>query len=189
MDKPKYMMVRLESTPAQRANLALLAAKLESLPKGYKHFKMEYYLEVDNLDEESKAFIKYAQENGGLGQWNCPAVACAIGHGPSAGILFKRSEIDGAPMWGRYAQRAFGAREGEVYPLYAWLFSGYWGDVDNHHWGAAARIRYVLHHRQVPSFEDYRQWDDHFWGKYPRYVRAMYREFRITKRIPLLEPA
>lgn len=128
----------MKPTLAQRKRLEKLATYLESLPEDYDHFTMNFFVLSRSQDEE----VRYARENGGVA--SCGAVACAVGHGPAAGILvplqfirrncFKRLYV----AWYEYA--------GYLAPeeAYNWLFIDDWKDYDNHHWGAAARIRYYL---------------------------------------------
>jgi hypothetical protein len=135
-------------TRTQPKNLAKLADYLEDLPEGYEHFGMSDYLQTDNRDAE----IEYAKRNGGVA--HCGTAACAIGHGPAAGLLFKPSEfqlgsrLQPVPDWGAYARR-FVAEEFDR--NYNWAFGGGWAAYDNHHWGAAARIRYLLAYGSPPA--------------------------------------
>src|SRR5690349_14509303 len=136
-------------TPKRRENLKRLADYLETLPRRYAHFDMQRF--TGNMDNEEA----YALRNGGVENQGCGAVACAVGHGPSAGILFKASQFTGywpSPDWHAYTIANFTGGErskldDEIYchrVLFAWLFGEYWQEIDNHPWGAAARIRYLL---------------------------------------------
>lgn len=127
-------------TRTHRRNLAKLADYLEALPRRYRHFKMASY--ADGLKDEGQ----YALKNGGV--TGCGAVACAVGHGPAAGIYFRKAEgyvshLNGkfVPGWESYCERFVPV---EFCPEYDWAFGGTWSAYDNHHWGAAARIRYLL---------------------------------------------
>jgi hypothetical protein len=131
-----------------RSNLARLAAYLESLPLTYADFDMDDFIDPwEEADPQLK--VKYALENGGVGAV-CGTVACAVGHGPSAGMLFQKDEIISAegdegeprPDWWAYGRRVFGLTSGN--PEFLWLFGAMWSDRDNTHRGAAARIRYYL---------------------------------------------
>ena len=153
-------MFDVHLTTDQRRNLDTLATYLENLPEDYTDFNMNYYFFEAGRSEED-AFIdshtsefakieaKYARENGGVGK--CGAVACAVGHGPSAGILF--DEFDFAhnnpekPEWGIYVEKfcTNGSLEWEF------MFSGVWSLYDNTPHGAAKRIRYLLAHYQLPD--------------------------------------
>lgn len=135
-------------TRTQRKNLAKLADYLEGLPEDYQHFDM-----YDYVGAHSDAVTNYARKNGGVAQ--CGTVACAVGHGPAAGILFRKDEFwtdsDGKPrpMWGAYSAR-FASDHDDRSP-FQWAFGGGWKRHDNHHWGAAARIRYLLKHDEPPT--------------------------------------
>lgn len=155
-------------TRTQRSNLAKLADYLESLPEDYSHFEMRDYA---GLRETDPVLVKYARENGGVAQ--CGTVACAVGHGPAAGILFRRkadfyTRADGTSvlLWEPYSAR-FVPRDGDEELEFDWAFGSPWAFADNHHWGAAARIRYLLKHG-VP--ED-------FYGRCEAEFKDTYREF------------
>lgn len=130
-------------TRAQRRNLAKLAAYLEGLPRDYRHFNMGYYLKLKSNGDE----LAYVRKNGGVA--SCGTVACAVGHGPAAGILFRSGDfVWGEPHWRAYAERFVPKEHG---PDCEWAFGGSWSHHDNHHWGAAARIRYLLKHGRPPE--------------------------------------
>lgn len=149
-------------TRSQRRNLAKLATYLESLPRRYRHFEMS---DFTGLNADDPSILKYAQHNGGIA--SCGTVACAVGHGPAAGILFRREEIR-FDMWDQvyradwwtYGTRFAPDEDGH----FDWAFGGDWSGVDNHHWGAAARIRYLLKHGGPPNgFEDAAlKWRKHY---------------------------
>jgi hypothetical protein len=146
-------------TRTQRRNLAKLADYLEGLPKNYRHFDM-----FDYIDGRSDADVaRYARNNGGVA--SCGTVACALGHGPAAGVLFRPSDFYGrTPSWSLYTSRFIE----EYSPAWEWAFDSGWKHHDNHHWGAAARIRYLLKHGGPP---------DGFGCRAARKWRAHYREF------------
>jgi hypothetical protein len=110
-----------------RDNLLKLAAYLETLPDNYEQFDMsEYMLDRDGdywetlgPDERSKP--------------SCGTVACAVGHGPSAGI-----RIYGDLDWADYAERVFGKI---CLDEFQYMFGSEWSNYDNTPKGAAARIR------------------------------------------------
>lgn len=112
-------------------NLKRLAKYLQSLPEDYREFDMTNF--YDGPDERH-----YALFNGR----SCGTVACAVGHGPSAGLFFRRDEISWhmGPRWVTYTDRVFTSDD----DAFQFLFGEEWADVDNHHWGAAARIRCFL---------------------------------------------
>jgi hypothetical protein len=132
-------------TVENRANLEKLATYLEGLPADYSHFNMALYLAANSRD----AAIEYALRNGGVP--SCGTVACAVGHGPAAGIFMPSrlaSQLTGnfdSDIWCEYSIVFLGASyPGARYPdgdLFDWVFGGDWDEIDNHHYGAAARIR------------------------------------------------
>jgi hypothetical protein len=112
-----------------RANLEKLAAYLEQLPEDYTHFDMRMFFTRDGTDRP---------------YWDatlagdCGTVACAIGHGPAAGITIATETAD----WLDYGQKAFKLDLDE----WRWCFTGGWVSVDNTPHGAAKRIRQLLDH-------------------------------------------
>lgn len=149
-------------TKAQRARLEKLAAYLEGLPKRYRHFDMaSWYSEGDGATAE----IEYGLRNGGVK--GCGTVACALGHGPAAGVLVPKSMIDlrYGIEWGEY-MTLFGVEHGSLEDR--WVFGASWDSYDRHHWAAAARIRHFLH-RGVPDGFEFagREW------------KKLYRPYRI----------
>jgi hypothetical protein len=148
----------------QRANLARLADYLAALPADYEHFSMENFLEFPLPPRQQRALeCEYA-----LGRWSmtgtrCGTAACALGHGPAAGVLFRESEIcwpeqaspgqPGVPDWLLYSRRF--CPDSDTDPagrvLWRWLFGGEWMHCDDTPRGAAARIRYVLADQPVPD--------------------------------------
>lgn len=170
-------------TEQQLANLARLATKLESLPADYRHFNMGVYVGFGIHHSFDADAIEYARHNGGL---PCGTAACAAGHGPSAGILvppqfirapdedeYHEDDDDKPDLmvdWNEYCEHAFGC--GPSTDAYDWMFSGSWVNHDNHHYGAAARIRYYLANG-VPG------------QKYRDEQMELYEPYRVTRRRPL----
>lgn len=157
----------MKFTAKRRENMLALADKLESLPRRYKAFEMGVFLD-EISDEET---VRYAEHNGGIHE--CGAVACAIGHGPAAGILFPKPRkgsvlwqpsshfdkngklVEGfMPDWHAYSARNFIDYQ-QNKSEWDWCFGGEWSNIDNHPWGAAARIRYLLDGNDPPQVEDY----------------------------------
>jgi hypothetical protein len=119
-------------------NLDKLATYLEGLPFGYSHFDMQLYID----GQESLPYLR-CEEN------FCGTAACALGHGPAAGICYTGTNL--FADWEGYAAK-FTDRDAL---LWVWLFNDEWRHTDNTHQGAAARIRYVLDGKKVPPyFED-----------------------------------
>lgn len=118
-------------TPIRRKNLEKLATYLESLPANYRHFGMDRYA----VHDPNRSDYEPCED------FPCGTVACALGHGPAAGITSAPHET-----WEDYAHRFVDDDSQE----WSWLFGGQWSAFDNTHRGAAARIRYFLDHK-VPD--------------------------------------
>lgn len=134
-----------------RENLEKLASYLEGLPADYDHFEMATYFRQDRrtINDPLQAPLAGA----------CGTVACAIGHGPAAGIPAEETAMEG---WEDYSDRVFELSCNEE----TWCFSSCWRWVDNTPHGAAKRIRYMLE-RGVPSDSDYqrRGWAPYMFAK------------------------
>lgn len=108
-------------------NLLKLADYLATLPDDYEQFHMYAYMatstggywETFALEERSKPV--------------CGTVACAVGHGPAAGI-----RLYGDDCWESYADRVFGEMDNDDFQ---YMFGSSWSDYDNTPKGASARIR------------------------------------------------
>jgi hypothetical protein len=171
----------------QRGNLAKLAGYLEALPADYSHFDMAFYYGhrggcdlASALDPSVVAAIDYIDDcfndaddmmeatlyatSLSVFLGNCGTTACAIGHGPAAGIELEPVEIetrdvDGVKIvtgidFNRYAERFVPGTAGGRY--WNFLFGDSWEPVDNHHYGAAARIRFMLDKGGIPEDPDHR---------------------------------
>ncbi len=92
-------MPTFNPTAAQRANLEALASYLEALPRNYRHFDIDFY----HLDEDNCQVGPEAFKEEWLLRKHCGSAACAIGHGPYAGIPLKDDF-----SWRDYAIRVFG---------------------------------------------------------------------------------
>jgi hypothetical protein len=80
---------------------------------------------------------------------SCGTVACAVGHGPAAGI-----RVYGDTDWSDYADRVFGEMPENDF---TYMFGSSWSYSDNTPKGAAARIRTYVALGRTPdgwSFED-----------------------------------
>lgn len=131
-------------TKAQRTRLDKLATYLEGLPADYEHFGMKSWLRPKSWDEFDSV-VRYARENGGVA--SCGTAACAVGHGPAAGVLVPSRHVENDYVdWSGYSTMFVPSADGVEF---TWLFASKWCGVDNHHYGAAARIRYLLD-RGVP---------------------------------------
>lgn len=147
-----------------KKNLRKLRNYLANLPRGYEEFEMEHFLDVDDyqLFDELGTYKDFDLNETPTKIINgCGTSACAVGHGPKAGIRPKKGED-----WTEYSRRTLlnNARdyddnppEGDQelnYEAWEWCFSGSWSNLDNHHWGAARRISYLLDHNKVPEWFD-----------------------------------
>ena len=148
-----------ELTHSHRANLEKLATYLEKLPKSYEHFDMKLYHSEDIYD----GFDRPLSE--------CGAVACALGHGPIAGIpledehtLVYDERESGRQLlgvrWATYGRDSFTAGRS---PVWHWLFDGQWDRNQPTHRDAAARIWYFLDNGKSPEGWSYK---DDRWAVY-----------------------
>lgn len=115
---------RANASKEQRANLARLADHLASLPRDYHHFGMRNYRD----------------------RQPCGVVACAIGHGPAAGIGVSSPVAIGTKDYEPSSWEQYSAEHLVSWDTIDWvfLFSSAWASVDNTPQGAAARIRHWL---------------------------------------------
>lgn len=132
--------------PEHIANFTKLADYLAVLPADYHKFAMDTYASrVDyRLVYQGDLSPEDVAVSDGL---PCDTVACALGHGPAAGIN-PHSATHSWPSrrWEAYAADCFGASTmfHKRIEVFRWCFSGSWVDVDNTPQGAALRIRYML---------------------------------------------
>lgn len=155
------MSYLFKPTPRQRRNLLTLAGYLERLSPRYKHFNMRTYADAEDLDSDTaqEMIADYALRNGGVNRIHCGAVACAVGHGPAAGILVPKSFVkkddwgDLDVDWNGYAENFIGKWQidDDRRAVWQFLFGSDWENVDGHHYGAAARIRYLLDGNPLPE--------------------------------------
>lgn len=116
-------------------NLLKLADYLDALPADYKHFDMGSYYTYhgeeifpDDSDEEKP---------GPYDLNACGSSACAIGHGPNAGIPLQGDDY----FWSKYARRAFGVDESDYESGGNYMFGL---NNSNDPKAAAKRIREVV---------------------------------------------
>ena len=134
-----------------KANLLKLAAYLDTLPDDYERFNMNYYMaelsKRRGLDREIDIHERSKPK--------CGTVACAVGHGPSAGVRVCKDR-----SWSDYAERVFGVGVGGIDDeewAFGYLFDSEWKGHDNTPKGAAARIRTYVALGKPPkgwSYED-----------------------------------
>lgn len=135
-----------------RDNLTKLADYLAALPADYEQFDMNDYNRVKG--DNWKGGPLYIEKR----RYDCDTVACAIGHGPAAGI-----RVYGDMGWNAYCIRVFGIDRWDHYDTFQYLFGPNWIHYDNTPQGAAERIRIYLE-SGVP--ED--------WGKKRTELRAAF---------------
>jgi hypothetical protein len=158
----------LYTAEQKRDNLGVLSELLIALPEDYVGFDMEDFFSAKAIKakiafdttrefdeavrkEAEEVANKYARENGGVAK--CGAVACAVGHGPTAGFLAVASDftLDMKMDWWKYTRRVFLDRTGSTFE---WMFGGQWSLIDNTAQGAGRRIRYYLEHGVPAEFVD-----------------------------------
>lgn len=123
------------------ANMKKLAAYLKRLPANYKHFNMASYLNCPN-----EGIIWEGGPVRALHEINvCGSAACALGHGPSAGI----APVQHDDTWTDYLEQHFLERGADT-SEWDWCFSDDWRHIDNTPKGAGLRIEYMLKH-SVPD--------------------------------------
>lgn len=201
-------IIKFNITPRRRANLEKLADHLESLPEDYSHFEMSYYYEHDGdcdlaeaLDEKTADAVAeggYSPEDTLFARsiesflGNCGAVACAVGHGPAAGVPLadahiKTKRVQGVSIvtginFDAYCKN-FVSGSGWQHEDWEFLFGDDWSGYDNHHWGAAARIRFFLEHGGIPAE------GDKLWGGLSpldkETAMPVYEPYRVDKRQPV----
>jgi len=144
-------------TIEERERLTLLATYLDKLPADYQDFNMGHFFLGKTCDGSGELARQYALHNGGVA--SCGTAACAIGHGPSAGILVpeslitQKSRLDSFEWeidWWGYSLLFTGLLEHRAL-LFDWMFGEGWRWADNHHYSAAARIKYVLAGEVIPD--------------------------------------
>lgn len=131
-------------TQEQKVNLRKLASYLITIDP--HSFSMDQYykrgcgiFELGSL-LYGDGFVKY----------ECGTVACAVGHGPGAGIAPQRLDCS----WARYSDRVFGATTMDDDMVHRWCFDQTWESCDNSPTGAAQRIIYMLEYGIPDDFEN-----------------------------------
>ncbi len=132
------------TTALQARNLNKLADYLDTLPANYQHFDMAIYYGYDKQvakDEGEPDEVYYIHsitpEDADCkpSSFACGSAACAVGHGPSAGIKPRTDDY----TWSDYAFRVFGTKLST--PAGGYMFGP---DNPNCHFQAASRIRNFL---------------------------------------------
>jgi hypothetical protein len=168
---PEETFVSVDLNDKARDNLCKLATYLQSLPKNYSHFDMrEWYSDTGNDDLDEKYFTSQVTMK------HCGTAACACGHGPAAGIPMPKELYDNFPAYG-YSELLGQNLDVRTRPgiaeAHRWLFSGEWATYDDHHWSAAARIRFVLSEGKVPGT-----------NRSSYYDPKVYAGYKVDKRVP-----
>ena len=169
----------LKITEEQRINLKILARYLLGLPKDYGKFHMGvFHIDKrewvnpfdDDDDDEPLSFHRFDSigqfqkainyldnvdvKNAVIVHKSCNSIACAIGHGPIAGIKLTQDELDHCDNdWFEYSLIAFGVSNRDTdnrRSAFEWMFGGDWYNRDNTPKGAAQRVVYALNNG-VPS--------------------------------------
>lgn len=130
--------MKLGITRVQRSNLKTLANYLDSLPANYSHFGMSNFFQHNGREINVTDLDTVCTP--------CGTAACAVGHAPGAGIPIHEDDED----WADYSERVFGLNA-FADNRWGWCFCGWWDQFDNSHYGAAARIRYLLKHGAAPT--------------------------------------
>lgn len=142
-----------------RANFEKLATYLEKLPKDYEHFDMTVFF------SESYPFRTTLR----VLAPGCGAVACALGHGPAAGVEMGDEhmippqgphDVGVSLNWSDYSDDNF-TPLGTT--LWSWVFNESWDRKQPTHRDAAARIRYFLDNDRPPTHWSF---DDDRWTVY-----------------------
>lgn len=127
-----------------RNNLTKLADYLAKLPADYDRFDMRDFNRMSALGGYS---LHLAARS-----YDCGTVACAVGHGPAAGIRVYRDV-----SWGAYGRRALGIDRWDDRKTFDYLFGYTWVQFDNTPHGAAARIRTYLDSGVPADWQQQRQ--------------------------------
>lgn len=150
-------------TEENRANLLKLATYLETLPDDHKEFDMSHFVNwredpAETLDTlEVFQARKAAYVTGERPLHECGTAACALGHGPAAGVPAKERRgliWDGkfhVVSWTDYSEAFVGSQKHKNYDsVWEFLFSSLWEAHDTQPRGAAGRIRYLLGGNPIP---------------------------------------
>lgn len=123
----------------QKSNLKKLADYLIKLPEDYEHFDMSIFYHTTNDDTMAYEYMVPSI----LNLNRCGTVACALGHGPAAGII----PDDLGISWEEYS--SYFINEDFEDGLWPFLFSDDWTGIDNTPQGAAKRIYWILDGNEV----------------------------------------
>jgi len=159
------MNVKVYLSSKRESNLRKLADYLLNLPDDYEHFDMEHFVCYEN---ETLFFAHGGEETSNILKLlknHCNTVACAIGHGPAAGIHSTENET-----WNSYYERCF---TGDNNSIFEWCFGAAWEGVDNTPRGAALRIYYMLDYGLPAKIDKIKEnWFCANWSPSRHYVRT-----------------
>jgi hypothetical protein len=175
-------------TAAQAHRLIILANYLSNLPKGYSHFDMSTFLEIEGGFSHTIGGFPGQQKRYNKEINHCGAVACAIGHGPSLADVDKEFALGkgGHETWAAYSDRLFGCQRCNTGFLkrseWNWCFGGMWSHIDNTPQGAAQRIIYLLK-KGMPEDYHHLEYSDMKLSIVPKY-----RRIKVTPDLAELVP-
>ena len=133
-------------TEKQNINLEKLANYLISLPEDYEHFSMESFYYLKGVNDFTLPGLRAEKDYKELIKLNkCGTVACAVGHGPAAGIPLRNFK-----SWWSYSNKSFTNDNKE----WEWCFGGGWYIVDDTARGAGVRIKALLGGIVLGDIED-----------------------------------
>lgn len=139
----------------RRDSLKKLADYLYNLPENYSHFHMGVYFEADYEGHQEDVLEDLELYDSLL--HSCGTSACALGHGPAAGV----NPYGGCGDWDDYALFNFGIKPNSN--AWKWLFSPYWDSTinaeDNTPKAAALRIYQYLESDVPQDFVCPQTWD------------------------------
>lgn len=141
-----------ELTEENKSNLKKLADYLSALPEEYSHFDMETFYRRIIIDHYEKYNFKNFDDGTYLNE--CGTVACALGHGPAAGI-----EVGDSTNWYAYGLK-FIEENSSNEQVWGFLFSVEWVKIDNTPQGAAKRIYWILDGNKIPVRNDWEDWEE-----------------------------
>lgn len=142
---------KLQVSKEQLKNLSILAYHLGSEESDtHGHFNMGHFYSHPDVEHGYDSRLVY----------DCYTSACAIGHGPGAGIPKKDYE-----PWTKYSRRVFGVSPSVRFEAWHFLFDDTWEVFDNTARGAAFRIRYALEHG-VPLVDAFTKRGKFIWTKH-----------------------
>lgn len=138
------MIPMFPKTDEQLSNLTILAEFLERVVPP-PHFNISSFVRIPpkSVDDEAANRGYYPHDMTDEKYATCGSTACAVGHGPLAGIPPNHGED-----WWSYCKRVFGVEEETS--EWNWLFDSWWAKIDNTAEGASARIKWYLLNKGTP---------------------------------------